>query len=80
MEDMLILHGNCIFMLTTSRTLPVVLQFAHTAAHEGVQKTLHCLRLDFIIDHDHPVVSEFVLTYIICQKNKTKELHPTGLL
>ena len=67
-------------MPATSSLLPVVLQLAHTAGHEGVQKTLQRLRLDFAVDHDRSVVQDFVRSCSTCQKNKTEALHPAGLL
>jgi len=65
---------------TTSRSLPAVLQLAHTAGHEGTQKTLQRLRRDFAIDHDRNVVRDFVRACATCQRNKTEALHPAGLL
>ena len=60
--------------------LPNVLQLTHMAGHEGVQKTLQRLRLDFAVDHDRSVVRDFVRSCSTCQKNKTEALHPAGLL
>jgi len=57
-----------------------VLQIAHTNAHEGIQKTLHRLRADFVVDGDHRLVREYVRACAICQRNKTESLHPAGLL
>jgi len=53
---------------------------SHTQAHEGIQKTLHRLRRDFIVDHDRTVVRDFVWSCAVCQQNKTESLHPAGLL
>jgi hypothetical protein len=64
----------------TSNLLQVVLQLAHTAGHEGVQRTLQRLRRNFAVDHDRVVVRDFVRSCPTCQKNKTEALHPVGLL
>jgi hypothetical protein len=37
-----------------------VLQLAHTAGHEGVQKTLQRLRLNFAVDRDRAIVRDYV--------------------
>ena len=60
--------------------MPDVLQLAHTAGHEGVQKTLQRLRADFALDHDRRTVSDFVRACSTCQRNKTESLQPAGLL
>ena len=52
----LILKGNRVYIPPNSVSLPTVLQMAHTAAHEGTQKTLQRLRKDFILDADRAVV------------------------
>lgn len=57
-----------------------ILQLAHTAGLEGVQKTLQRLRCDFIIDNDRTVVRDYVRSCTTCQRNKTATLHPAGLL
>jgi hypothetical protein len=50
--DGLILHGSCVYVPTTFVALPVVLQLAHSASHDGTQKTMQCLLQDFVIDDD----------------------------
>jgi hypothetical protein len=76
----LIMHGSRVFVPSTSAALPVVLQLAHTAGHEGTQKTLQRLRQDFRVDNDRRLVREFVRACVTCQRNKTEHLHPAGLL
>lgn len=49
--DNLILHGRRIHVLETSPTLVAILKYAHMT-HEGVQKTLQCLRADFHVSGD----------------------------
>ena len=53
---------------------------SHTAAHEGIQKTLQRLRKDFVIDNDRAVIRDFVRSCTTCQRNKTEALHTAGLL
>jgi hypothetical protein len=48
--------------------------------HEGNEKTLHRLRAVFYSSHACCHVREFVQRCEVCQHNKTKHLHPTGLL
>jgi len=76
----LILCGTRVYVPPTSRALPEVLQLAHTAGHEGVQRTLQRLRRDFAVDRDRAVVRDFVRACSTCQRNKTEALHPAGLL
>jgi hypothetical protein len=78
--DGLILRGSRVFVPSSSTHLEAVLKLAHTAGHEGIQKTLHRLRKDFVIDNDLALVREFVRSCSTCQRNKTDTLHPAGLL
>jgi hypothetical protein len=48
--------------------------------HEGAQKTLHWLRATFFTPHDARLVHEFIKGCSVCQRNKTKHLHLSGLL
>jgi hypothetical protein len=57
-EAGLILYGSRVYVLATSDALPAVLQLAHTAGHEGVQKTLQRLRLNFAVDRDRAIVRD----------------------
>lgn len=63
-----------------SPVLPIILTSVHNRGHEGVQKTLHCLRADFYVPHARQEVHVFIHNCAICQHNKTKHLHPVGLL
>lgn len=76
----LILLSSRVFVPSTPRALPTVLQLTHTEGHEGIQKTLQRLRRDFFVDQDHQVVRKFVGACATCQQNKTKTLHLAGLL
>jgi hypothetical protein len=48
--------------------------------HEGEQKTLQRLRVEFYIPHDKRLVQDHVQTCATCQRNKTQTLQPAGLL
>jgi transposase InsO family protein len=56
-----------------------VLEHAHGRGHEGVQKTLQCLRASFT-PGDNKLVRDFIRSCSVCQRNKTEHLHPAGLL
>jgi hypothetical protein len=45
-----------------------------------VQKTLHRVHTNFFIPSARVLVQDFVRTYSMCQRNKTEQLHPAGLL
>ena len=65
-----------------SRIIHIVvglLQAAHCTSHEGVQKTLHRLWVDFYVPHDRQLVRGFIRACVICQSNK-ETLHSAGLL
>jgi transposase InsO family protein len=57
-----------------------VVALAHTAGHEGIQKTLVRLRQDFYLPGDRALVQDFVRSCDTCQRNKTPTTHPAGLL
>jgi hypothetical protein len=76
----LILHGRRVYVPATSSLLPTVLQLAHAAGHEGIQRTLQRLRADFFVEGDRCLVTDFVRACATCQRNKTENLHPAGLL
>jgi len=56
------------------------LLLAHSAGHEGVQKTLHQLCSDFYIPGDRALVQDWVRSCSTCQRNKTETRQPAGLL
>jgi len=76
----LLLHGRRIFVPDVGDLRHQVLQLAHAAGHEGVQKTLHRLRADFYIPGDRSLVQDWVRTCATCQRNKTEASQPAGLL
>jgi hypothetical protein len=57
-----------------------IIRSAHSAGHEGIQKTLHRLRADFYIPRDRALVQDWVRSCATCQRNKTETLQPAGLL
>src|SRR4051812_26158266 len=56
LADGLLLHGRRLFMPDHGDLRHQVLSLAHSAGHEGVQKTLHRLRADFYILGDRALV------------------------
>jgi hypothetical protein len=56
--DGLILHGCRIFVPDHDDLCHQVLLMAHSAGHEGVQKTLHRLHADFYIRGDRALVRD----------------------
>jgi hypothetical protein len=56
-----------------------VLLAVHGAGHEGVQKTLR-LWQTFFVPGARGIVQDFMRAYTTCQRNKSEQLHPTGLL
>lgn len=80
LDNGLILKGTKVFIPPSSVNLPIVLSLAHTSGHEGIERTLQWLRRDFVIDKDRSTVRDFVKALTTCQRNKTENLHPAGLL
>lgn len=79
-RDGLILYSNKVFVPDISPLRDTALQLAHSAGHEGTQKTLQRLRATFHIAHDRSLDNDYVKACVICQKNKVESLHPAGLL
>jgi hypothetical protein len=78
--DELVTVKGRVYLAPSSPSLSVALQHAHDTGHEGVEKTLHRLRADFHVPGAHGVVQDFVKSCVVCQRNKTEQLQPTGLL
>ncbi|KAK1606382.1 hypothetical protein QYE76_030055 [Lolium multiflorum] len=78
--DGLLLHGRRVFVPDHEDLRHQVLLLAHSAGHEGVQKTLHRLRADFYIPGDKALVQDWVRSCETCQRNKTETLRPAGVL
>jgi hypothetical protein len=80
LEDGFLLHRSRFFVPAHRDLRHQVLLLAHTAGHEGIQKTLHRLQANFYIPSDTTLVRDFVHSNNTCQRNKTKTLQPAGLL
>jgi len=80
LDDGLLQHGRRLFVPDHADLRHQALLLAHSAGHEGVQKTLHRLRSDFYIPGDRTLVQDWVRSCSTCQRNKTETLQPAGLL
>jgi hypothetical protein len=78
--DGLVTVANRIHIPVASPLVQVVVKTAHVVGHEGMEKTLHRLRSDFHIPGVRAAVQEIVHACTTCQRNKTEQLHPAGLL
>jgi hypothetical protein len=58
LDDGLLLHGSHTFVPDHGDLRHQALLLAHSAGHEGVQKTLHHLRADFYIPGDRALVQD----------------------
>jgi hypothetical protein len=76
----LLLHGRRIYVLDSGDLHHQALLLAHSTGHEGIQKTLHRLRVDFYIPGYRSLVADWVRSCVTCQRNKTLTLPPVGLL
>uniref|UniRef100_A0A8I7BBU6 Reverse transcriptase n=1 Tax=Hordeum vulgare subsp. vulgare TaxID=112509 RepID=A0A8I7BBU6_HORVV len=76
----LLLHGRRIFVPNHGDLRHQVLTLAHSAGHEGMQKTLHRLRADFYIPGDGAMFRDRVRSCVTCQRNKTETLRPASIL
>lgn len=79
-QDGLLLFGKCIYVPATSLVLLAILTVVHNTGHEGVQKTLQRLRVDFHVPRACQELQAFIRNYAVCQCNKTEHLHPASLL
>ena len=80
MVDGLLLYQGRPFIPDESPLWLQLLREAHTAGHEGSQKTLHRLRASFYNRRAHRLVRDYVKGYDVCQRNKTEHLHPAGFI
>ncbi|WVZ80266.1 hypothetical protein U9M48_027757 [Paspalum notatum var. saurae] len=80
LEDGLLLHAARIFVPDFGDLRHQVLCLAHSARHEGIQKTLYRLRSEFYIPGDRTLVQEWIRACTTCQRNKTETLRPARLL
>jgi hypothetical protein len=80
LEDGLLLHGSRVYVPNHGDLQHQAILLAHSAGHEGIQKTLHRLCAEFYVPGDHTLVADWVRTCTTCQQNKTETLQPVGLL
>jgi hypothetical protein len=80
LSDDLLLHGSSVFVSDHGDLCDQVIRLAHTAGHEGIQKTLHHLCADFYIPRDRALVQDWVRSCATSQPNKTETLQSAGLL
>jgi hypothetical protein len=80
LEDGLLLHGSRVYVPNHNDLRHQAILLAHSAGHEGIQKTLHRLRAEFYVPGDRTLVADWVRTCTTCQRNKTETLQPVGLL
>jgi hypothetical protein len=78
--DRLITVRGKLYVLASSPSVPHILESVHGIGHEGAEKTLHRLRADFHLPGARKAVLDFVKACATCQRNKTEQLHPAGLL
>jgi hypothetical protein len=69
-----------IYVPASSPSLSRILETEHGVGHKGVEKTLHRLRVDFHIPGTRRAILDFVKACATCQRTKTEQLHPAGLL
>jgi hypothetical protein len=80
MVDGLVTCNGHDFIPASLLLIAELLASAHGDGHEGTQKTLHWVCTDFFIPGARNLVRDFVRACSVCQRNKTKHLHPAGLL
>jgi hypothetical protein len=78
--DGLLTFNGRVYLPPSSPMVATVLEVAHNTSHEGVQKTVNRVRRDFHIPNVRRVVEDFVRSYLTCQRNKSEQLQPGGLL
>jgi hypothetical protein len=64
--DGLITVDNRIYVLVSLASLQAILDNAHGSGHEGTEKTLHRVHVDFHIPGDRALVCEFVCACVVC--------------
>jgi hypothetical protein len=78
--DGLITMSGRVYLPLDSTLMAAVLQHAHDVGHEGVERTLHRLRIDFHLPDALTIVWDHVRACMACQRNKSEHLHLAGLL
>jgi hypothetical protein len=78
-DGLVIVRGR-VYIPSSSSLAQEAIVGAHGTSHEGVQKTLHRLRVDFFMLAARAVVQDFVRACDIYQCHRTEQLQPAGLL
>jgi hypothetical protein len=78
--DGLVTVRSKIYVLASSRSVPHILESMHGAVHEGTEKTLHRLWVDFHLLDARTLELNFIKSCAVCEQNKTKQLHSASLL
>jgi hypothetical protein len=76
----LVVYSGHIFVPTASSLWSAILAIAHGAGPKGIHKTLHRLRTSFYNANTAKFVKDYVRSCVVCLRNKSKHLHPAGLL
>ncbi|XP_068649025.1 uncharacterized protein [Aristolochia californica] len=79
-RDGVITYRHHIYLSPDSPLIAAVLSAYHNSYHEGIQKTLFCLRKDFYWDGLKSAVTAYVTACTIGQCNKVEHLSPAGVL
>jgi hypothetical protein len=72
-------HGK-VYAPPESPELAGLLAHMHECGHEGTEKMLHRLRADFHVPSTRALVHDSMHACTTCQRNKTNQLQPIGLL
>jgi hypothetical protein len=80
LSNSLVTFNGCLYIPPTSPLLQEILIAVHDDDHEGVQRTLHCLRRDFHAPYLRKTMQEYVRGCPTCQRYESEHLHPAGLL
>ena len=79
-KDGLIFRKGVVYLDSNSELMREVMIGFHNFGHEGVQKTMECIRRDFYWKGWKKSIQEFVSTCQVCQKNKWETVQPAGLM
>jgi hypothetical protein len=59
-----------LFIPATSPIWSQVVVACHDVTHEGVHKTLHCIKQSFFWENLHRSVEEYVKNCLVCEQHK----------
>jgi hypothetical protein len=78
--DGLVTINDRVYVLPAFPSLPLIMASAHGVGQEGTMKMIHHLRADFFLPDKLAAVLHYVCACVVCQRNKTEQLHQAGLL